>query len=49
MLFAIENWVLKFAFETHVHSVLLEMILALTNFIKDLIKNFTQGFPKGFT
>ena len=40
-LFAIQNCVLKFAFETHVHSVLLEIILALTNFIKDLIKLFT--------
>ena len=32
MLFAIQNLVLKFAFETHLHSVLLEIILALTNF-----------------
>ena len=36
MLFAMQNGVLKFAFETHVHMVLLrvllKIILALTNF-----------------
>ena len=47
--FAIKNWVLKFAFEKNVHGVVLEIILALTNFIKDLMKNFTQGFTKVFT
>ena len=46
MLFAMQNGVLKFAFETHVHRVLLrvllKIILALTNFTsnRNRIKNF---------
>ena len=38
-----ENGVLKFAFEKHVHRVLLEIILALTNFTSNRyrVKNFT--------
>ena len=34
MLFAMQNGVLKFAFETHVHMVLLRIILALKVFQK---------------
>ena len=46
-----QNGVLKFAFETHVHRVLLKIILALTNFTsnRNSVKNFTQGFKQGFT
>ena len=50
-LFAIQNGVLKFAFETYVNRVLLKIILALTNFTSNRysVNNFTQRFKQGFT
>ena len=45
-----QNGVLKFAFEIHVHRVLLRIILALTNFTsnRNSVKNFMQGFTQRF-
>ena len=50
ILFAVQNGVLKFAFETHVHRVLLKIIHALTNFTsnRNSVKNFKQGFTWRF-
>ena len=33
-LFPFQNWILKFSFETYIHSVILKIILALINFLQ---------------